>query len=94
MFPRLPKGLNFLMEFLFNHPSSSGLFDYRAEKVGVGYWTLDVAGKKETETLSHRELAMAANLQVIGGKAPINVCINMSRRLNLSLEIASRGGHI
>jgi hypothetical protein len=41
-----------------------------------------------------REFAIAANLQVAGGKAPINVCINISRRLQRSLEMASRAGHI
>ena len=40
------------------------------------------------------ELAIAANLQVIGGKALTRVCMSRFRQLNLSRDAASRAGHI
>ena len=49
---------------------------------------------KRNKQFLYRELAIAANLQVMGGKAPTKVCMSISRRLNRSLETASRGGHI
>lgn len=49
---------------------------------------------KSSSVTAYFELAMEASLLVMGGRAPIKVCINISRRLNRSLDTGSRAGHI